>query len=325
MINEIVKKFKLTKQDIKRKNLASTITLIVEFFKVLIVLLFLGLINSNIAKSILIFSIVSTLISIFILFNNEYNKIYKYLILDLSSIMFFISNIIGGILIEKIIIEVDKKLIKTKTKKEKIKKLPIILYHNKIVYLYLFLSIIIGYQYLYINNVLFYILVFSSLVLFFKDDILISLKSFKKNMNKFLSYIFNNYFIMVIISNILFIVIELIVGSESTNQEILNQNILSTAILSILYAPIAEELLFRGCLRKLIKNDIAFILISGITFGAWHVLGYEQSLLQYLYIIPYSVIGIFLSYVYAKSNNLTTNVGIHALNNIVASLLPIIL
>ena len=90
--------------------------------------------------------------------------------------------------------------------------------------------------------------------------------------------------------------------------------------MGIFYAPIAEELLFRGCLRKLIKNDILFIIISGIGFGAWHVVGYDQSILQYLYIIPYSMIGIGLSYVYAKTNNLTTNIGMHALNNILASL-----
>ena len=33
--------------------------------------------------------------------------------------------------------------------------------------------------------------------------------------------------------------------------------------------------------RKFIKKDIIFIIISSVTFGAYHVLGYNQELIQY--------------------------------------------
>jgi len=319
-LEECIKNIKMTKKNINKKNTAAIITLIIEFIKVLTLLIFLDKFNPTISKLMFIYSIISTIIAVFILFNDNYDKIYKYIILDISSVIFLLSNIIGGILIETIILAADKKMLKNITKKEKIKRLPITLYHKRIVYTYLFISILICYQYLYLNDILFYILVLTSLILFFKEDIINSLKAFKKNVNSFINYIIKNYIIMILISNILFIVIGLIVGSESTNQQILKQDLIETTIIGILYAPIAEELLFRGCLRKIIKNDKLFILISGISFGAWHVIGYNQNILQYLYIIPYSAIGIYLSYIYSKSNNLTTNIGMHGLNNIIASI-----
>ena len=325
MISEILKDFKLTKKDIKRKNTAAIITLVVEFIKVLTLFIFVGTLNTIVLRILFGYSILSTILAILILFIDDYKKVSKYLILDISSLVFFLSNIIGGILIELIKIPIEKQILKKMTKKNKLKKLPIVLHHKKIVYIYLFTSILIAYECLHMNNTLFYILVFITLIMFFKDDILSSFKEFKNNICKYLNYIINNYLIMLLISDILFLIVGYIVGEISTNEQVLNQDIISTTILAIFYAPLAEELLFRGCLRKIIKKDILFILISGILFGAWHVVGYEQSLLQYLYIIPYSAIGIYLSYVYAKTNNLTTNVGIHATNNILATILPIIL
>jgi len=323
-LKENIKNLKMTNKNIKKKNIASIITLVSELLKVIILLIFLQSINKTFAKAMLVFSIFTTILALFILFNDNYKKTYKYMILDLSALIFFFSNIVGGLLIESVILDVVKGVFKDFYKNEKIKKLPIILYHNKLVYLYLFISIIIGYEFLYINSLLFYILVFTSLIAFFKDDLINSLKQLKKQKNKFIKYIVKNYINMLLISGISFLIIGIIVGNVSTNEQLLNENLLFTSILSILYAPIAEELLFRGCLRKIIKNDILFIIISGISFGAWHVIGYDQSLLQYLYIIPYSIIGIFLSSVYSKTNNLTTNIGVHALNNIIASIMNLL-
>lgn len=325
MVSEIIKNFKLTKKDIKRKNTAAIITLVVEFIKVLTLLIFVGTLKTITLRILFSFSIVATILSILILFLDNYNKTFQYFILALASVIFTFSNIIGGILIELIIFKTDSKIAKELAKPKNYKKLPIKLHHKKIVYLYIFTSILIAYEGLRINDTLFYVLVFTSLIMFFKEDIIDSFKEFKTDVSKYFNYIINNYAIMLIVSNILFGIVGYIVGEVSTNEQILNQDILYSAILAIFYAPLAEELLFRGCLRKLIKKDILFILISGISFGAWHVIGYDQSLLQYLYIIPYSAMGIWLSYVYAKTNNLTTNVGIHAINNILATILPIIL
>ena len=72
--------------------------------------------------------------------------------------------------------------------------------------------------------------------------------------------------------------------------------------------------------KKTYKKWYDIYFSSGISFGLWHVVGYDQSLIQYLYVFTYSAIGIGLSYVYAKTNNLTTNIGMHFIHNVLANL-----
>ena len=66
----------------------------------------------------------------------------------------------------------------------------------------------------------------------------------------------------------------------------------------MIYAPITEELMFRGIFRKFIKNKWLFIFISGLLFGAAHVLDDFQSIGELLYIFVYGSLGCFLAYVY---------------------------
>ena len=322
LINNFLKDIKMTKKYIKRKNLSCTITLIVELIKVILTLIFIPKLSFITSTIIFGYAIISSLFAIFLLNNDDYNDFKKYIILDLSTLIFFISNIISGILIESISYEADIKFIRKINKKDKkIKKIPIYLEHKKVVYIYLFISLLICYEKLYINGYLFLILSFISIVMFFIDDIKKSIKEFIKNKERYIKYILKNYFIILLITNAVSLILYWIIGDISTNEQLLKEEPIWRLLLtSIIYAPIFEELLFRGCLRKIIKNDIAFILISGIGFGFWHVVGFEQSLLQYLYIIPYSVMGIGLSYIYAKTNNLTTNIGMHALHNILANI-----
>ena len=67
MVSEIIKNFKLTKKDIKRKNTAAIITLVVEFIKVLTLLIFVGTLKTITLRILFSFSIVATILSILIL------------------------------------------------------------------------------------------------------------------------------------------------------------------------------------------------------------------------------------------------------------------
>lgn len=327
LMKNYLKDIKMTEKNIKRKNIASTITLITEFIKVILTILFIKKISFTTSITIFLFAIIATITSLFLLYNNDYKEFKRYIILDLSTLIFFISNIVGGFIVESISFDADIKLIKKLNKPiGKIKKLTNELYHSKLTYLYLFISIIICYEKLYINGYIFMILVFITLIAFFIKDIKKSIKEFKQNKKKYILFILKNYLITLLIANTLALIAFLIIGEDSTNEQLLNaEPIWSLLLTSIIYAPIAEELLFRGCLRKLIKNDTLFILVSGISFGLWHVLGYDQSLIQYLYVFTYSAIGIGLSYVYSKTNNLTTNIGMHFIHNVLANITNIII
>ena len=96
--------------------------------------------------------------------------------------------------------------------------------------------------------------------------------------------------------------------------------------LAIIYAPIVEESLFRGCIRRFIKNDKVFMIVSAIVFGLLHTAFSEATLYNVIVVaLPYAAMGYFLAFLYAKTNNICTNMAFHAFQNTLAMILTIIL
>lgn len=103
-----------------------------------------------------------------------------------------------------------------------------------------------------------------------------------------------------------------------TNQAIISSwPIYITAFVAIIVAPITEELMFRGFIKKFIKNDILFILVSSLIFGGLHIVE-SDSLQQFLYIIPYSILGFAFSLNYVKTKNIASNIFLHSVWNSIA-------
>lgn len=335
-------KFNLKEKDIKKKNIASILTIVTEIIKS--ILIFNNIIYLNdLWKSIyFLYAVITTTIAIIVLINNKYHKLSIYMALDISELLFFLSNIIGGVLIGMVISPLEKKVFKTMNlddKTTKIEKIKNNLYNERKIYIILFILILLIHNFAFFTEELRFLnneyIYYGSLdILFisvFYKDIKESIKQFRENKEAITYQTIMMYCITIIASSLLFFVISKIVGAESTNEQAViesNYNIWQNVFVVGILAPIFEELLWRGCLRKVFNNDYIFILITGIGFGLWHVLGYEQSLIQYLYIIPYSVLGIGLGYAYAKNNNILQNTIIHMTNNLLASIaivLPIVI
>lgn len=64
---------------------------------------------------------------------------------------------------------------------------------------------------------------------------------------------------------------EQIAVNQATIEELLKSAPIMMIISSCVFAPIEEELLFRGGIRKCIKNKKVFIACSGLIFGLMHV------------------------------------------------------
>lgn len=95
---------------------------------------------------------------------------------------------------------------------------------------------------------------------------------------------------------------------------------ISTAIA----APLVEELVFRKSFRVMFKNNIAFVLISGIVFGALHVIFSIENAYDYLYLLPYCSLGLAFSYMYYKTNNIWCPITMHAIHNAIMTILNIL-
>lgn len=119
--------------------------------------------------------------------------------------------------------------------------------------------------------------------------------------------------------SILVNIVKIVLGGNlvSGNQEGLNSEpILFVAPLAILWAPMVEESVFRGVVRRFIKHDVLFIIVSAVLFGLIHTIGSETDILNLvLQSLPYACIGGVLAYEYTKTNNICVNMLGHALYN----------
>ena len=143
---------------------------------------------------------------------------------------------------------------------------------------------------------------------------------FKRLTKKDIGFVFL-MFIAVLVANFgISIVLELL-NITNANQDgvitMIEDYLVFTSIYVVLIAPFIEELIFRKALDTMINNQKAFILVSGLLFGAMHSLN--------LSMIVYVVIGVLFALTYLKTNrNLIAATMVHMLMNAVAIIFVIL-
>ena len=160
----------------------------------------------------------------------------------------------------------------------------------------------------------------------FANDFKPYIKDFKNNIKKYMDY-WAIAFALMIGSNLL--ITTLLPNSVATNQEAINELFAKVPfyiiISSVLYAPFIEEVIFRLSLRKIFKNDILFIIISGLIFGSLHVIGSFERFSALAYILTYSLPGFVFAYTLVKSKNIFIPMSLHFFHNGFTMLLQIAL
>lgn len=175
--------------------------------------------------------------------------------------------------------------------------------------------------------IVFYLSVLLLSIAFWNKSIKRDLKTFKDNFVTYIKYILPRFGIMYIIYFVV-TMLTIIITKEmgSVNQKNL-ESLPSWYVipLAIIYAPIVEETIFRGLIHKIIKNKKVFIIVSAICFGLLHTISSEVTLMNIIVkALPYSVLGGFLAYIYAKTENISTNMFCHFAINTIASLLTLV-
>ena len=163
-----------------------------------------------------------------------------------------------------------------------------------------------------------------------KDEICKSLKDFKKNYKELISsnikYYLTALFIMAA-SNLLisFLNPGNIAGNEEAVRETFLKSPIYMFISAVFIAPFLEEFVFRQGIRNMITNDKIFIIASGLIFGGLHVIGNINSLVDILYLIPYSVPGIAFAYMLTKTKNIFIPAGFHFIHNAITMSIQVII
>ena len=266
---------------------------------------------------------------------------HKKAIITLNIIQLFFGNlfnIISGV-INIVLLSMKTKDIED-VKKEK-KDLPVleeINEHSKLLYFIIFVFLFIicytpATDLLPIPNTkvsaivtvsLLYIIQICSLVIPMLKELKRDFIAFKNNFKIYISNMLPSFGIIFIVYAISSLALVSFVGNISTNQEIISQwPIYISAFLAIIIAPLTEELMFRGFMKKFIKNDILFIILSSLIFGGLHIMQ-SENLSQILFIIPYSILGFAFSLNYVKTKNIASNIFLHSAWNSIAIIAMII-
>lgn len=171
-----------------------------------------------------------------------------------------------------------------------------------------------------ILSIIIEILTISIIIIIFNKKIKENYIDLKQNHKEYFSTYFKYYLIglaiMYIANAILIFGLKGgISGNEETIRNILQVHPIYIYISAVLIAPSVEELVFRGAIKNIIPNNIIYILSSGLIFGGMHLIGNITSIIDLLYIIPYSSLGIAFAYIYSKTDNIFVTMLLHTMHN----------
>lgn len=284
---------------------------------------------------IILMAIITIILNVIVLY-----KIFKkkgfYIVNWIASIIAFISesDVIAALgLANMIVLFVNRRRKGTKEKEEYLPKIKRFKYESNktivgilAILIFVFLPEIISI--IPAGAIVKYICLDVSLMLImfflFRKEVTSSFKSIKDNFKKTFKYVLKKQWIGWGIYYLSCIIVVLIKGSNTTsvNQQIAESLPMLYIIPScIIYAPFVEELIFRGSIRRLIKNEKIFIIVSGLAFGFIHTLS-ETNMLDFIVLsIPYSVLGWYFAYLYVKTDNIGTSMMAHALHNTVVTIM----
>lgn len=184
--------------------------------------------------------------------------------------------------------------------------------------------------FLEVYTILVEILTILFIFLLFKKEIVHMWKDFYENRDKYFKKYFKYWFLILVLMAFSNGIITLINKAEiSNNQEAINDMFkrlpIYTYILSVFLAPIIEELVFRFCFMKIFNNKYLYMILSGIIFGLFHIIGSFESAYDFLFLVPYSIPGLIFAYILYDSKNIFNTIWLHFVHNGISMLASIIL
>lgn len=167
-----------------------------------------------------------------------------------------------------------------------------------------------------------YILISLYFTIIYKDELLNNIKKLnKKSILTTLIYFIIGFLLMILANYIInyIIIPNGISNNEQGNRNLLLNNKLLYGLLLSLIIPYIEEIVFRLSFKKIINNNIIFIILSSTIFGLLHIIS-STKFIELLYFIPYFILGLTFSTIYTKTNNIFCSTISHILNNTITVL-----
>ena len=168
----------------------------------------------------------------------------------------------------------------------------------------------------------------SLLLLVYRKELVKDVKDFKENYKDYIPKYIIYYLGGVILMGIINIILMHFTGNQTSgNEETIRLYIekypLYMLFSTVFYAPFVEEIIFRKSIRNIFKNKYLSIIISGLIFGVAHISNFGD-VTEWLFGIPYIIMGLDFAYIYYKSDNIFTTMSYHLLHNAILLILQFI-
>ena len=93
-------------------------------------------------------------------------------------------------------------------------------------------------------------------------------------------------------------------GNTTAIYSIYSLDTIYTIFKTLIFAAVAEELLFKESIRSIIKPNVLYVLISSVIYAFVNIMYNDLSLtITWLNMIPYLVFAILLNIIYVKNDN----------------------
>ena len=93
-------------------------------------------------------------------------------------------------------------------------------------------------------------------------------------------------------------------GNTTAIYSIYSLDTIYTIFKTLIFAAVAEELLFKESIRSIIKPNFLYVLISSVIYAFVNIMYNDLSLtITWLNMIPYLVFAILLNIIYVKNDN----------------------
>ena len=173
-----------------------------------------------------------------------------------------------------------------------------------------------------------YIVISIILIIIYHKYLKEKIFDFKNNFKKYSHITIKNWFTGFLIMYASNIIISFFITGNGQNEEAVQSLIKSAPylafIMTTLFAPFIEEMIFRKSLQDCFNNKTLYMIISGLIFGLIHVAG-SSNILEYLLIIPYGALGFMFAKTINETDNIYTTIMMHLLHNGILTILSMVI
>ena len=110
--------------------------------------------------------------------------------------------------------------------------------------------------------------------------------------------------------------------TEEANRSLLTAFPLYSVFSMGIFAPFCEEICFRFSFKDAFKNRWVYVILTSLFFGLAHINSFNFK--EFLFVIPYSVMGGALALAYFDTKNIFASIFMHMFNNVVMIFLLIV-